>query len=1172
MSTTTESSHTVNLVVASASLLSGELRECAYDDTGALCSSGGVAAVQAYTRLHTNNDDSSPVLVVPMGDFKAPLTEMSRFYFGVNVMIFANELGWRTWTVPAYTLWPRRLEYSSVYDAQEPTLPALISNVVTSPNERWHPYIESVHFDEETNIALLYITKEYLNTTVSQVGSTMQLLHYIYKYNEANRCETYRTTYLKEQVASAHSVFQEVPFSEWWREQGDQVLDAIRSGDGRTDVNIYNKANNLTQQLFTTSSSSSQSAYYDPDNCFVPVVVFDDVSKSQFDVFVEAFNQTIITFPPSLIVDMHGHALQDENETQRIQTLAQQDGVDLGVPPPTWLVSYRSSSEAYDQLKITVSSDRQRIESVSLVHENLLDLPDNAKTDEYYRDLDNIRQYAREAVESSQAREFGVKTRAMPEQTNNVDGFRYCYVGECQMGNLYADALRWIENVDVAMLPSFMFTGPGWKEGEIRTLEILENLPYATSRCAGTMTGYSLLRVLNHSIRTTSFGGYDSAKVGGKLLQVSGLKIVYNKELKGNPVVSVDVYDKLRNDYVPLENTRLYTFVSCAHLCFTFTEFPPLLGELLNEAGEVPAVQSSDTDIKADLKQYLLSEFSESYYEPAIEGRLVNNQSRSDTLPFVNKQDCEEGKFFWSSILLDCEPCPDFKRLKFSKKKVDLVGNAYAVELLSDRVDMTNLESYPIKISADTLALPSNIEFYISSTSSGDASNTSNAIFVLKPNETISIGIQFDPAERTAGRDTSSVVFEVSRNPQPPGCSVQKIKYDIVASLSLSAEENHLGALSAFGYTATVLIVLASLAFASWVAVRRNTRVVSTMQPVFLITLCFGVLLVGLSLIPFSIDDGVATNKGCDIACMSIPWLLSVGFTLCITALFSKLLRINKLFHSQQFRRLKVRGRDVIFGTTILVIVNIILNIVWSVVDPLRWERTSAKEQPNISYGRCVLGGGKAGKAIFISVILICAIGFIMTCWQAFKARDISSEFSESKYLGIAIYSWFQLCVVGIPVLILMDESNVLARYSLVVGVIFALCMSMLLVVFVPILRVKKKRSRQSSLVYGLPQIGQNWAGSSELRSSSERFRRLKLFQQTDLDQVGAKNDDPAKKEDPPDRAFKGSHDSSSQEDPQKTKSMPILTAQVHLPASVDFDADNGDSKMSEGDDTVYNA
>jgi 7 transmembrane sweet-taste receptor of 3 GCPR/5'-nucleotidase, C-terminal domain len=1096
MSTSTSTAvKEVGLVVTSAPLLSGTLRDCAVpiidiysDETDGTeeeavaadddrCSSGGVAAVQAYVRYYNSiaadpttmptlddgtelEQQQSPVLVVPMGDFKSPLTEMSRFHFGVNVMIYANELQWRTWSVPAYTLWPFRLDSETVADAQEPLFPAVVSNVATNPSEDWHPYVKSIHFDPETQMALMYITKEYLDNTVSQVESVQKLVRYVYKHNAANRCETpYASA-----VTSSHSAFQDSPFSEWWMEHNDDVLERI-SADRQRRQSTSGEASNHTW-VSSIDWDSLPNQQHDPGNCFVPVVVFDDESNDQFQMFVDAFNRTNVTFAPQLIIDIYGQIV-DEDGNPTIQTIRTENAV-----TPTWIVSYMATSETFDQIRVGLSSDRTSIENVSLIHDDLLDLPEQARTQAYYNDLKNIRQYAHEAWATSLVSEEGVKTLEMNEQTNPDDGYRHCYTGECEMGNLLADSLRWIEGADVALVPSFMFTGPGWKEGEIRTLEILENLPYTISRCSGTMTGHSLLRLINHSILTSTFGGFDSTQTGGRLLQVSGLKVVFNNIIEGqNRIISMDIWDEEADAFSPLNRTKLYRFTSCGHLCFTFVDYPPFLGEYLTEEGEVPAEQSSETDIKDDLKEYLYSQFldTDSVLKPRIEGRLDNDITRFDVLPIVTREDCAEGSSFWSSESLDCESCPNYGGVVFSKSNVELHGNAFSKDQLKDRVTIINQEAFPVELIADTVALPENIGISLVSECDFNYSNVTDvASCILGPNQQFTAEIYFDPSGRDAGRDTSSLLFTLSDMGRSQGCPVFKGKYAIVANLSLSRDSNLLGGVAAFGYTCAAITILTAIGFASWVRVRRRTRLVSTMQPVFLLTLCVGVLLLGAGLIPYSIDDGVASQQGCNLSCIFRPWLLSVGFMLCVTALFSKLWRINKLFRLRQFRRIEIREKDVILPTSILFVMNIVFNLVWTVVDPLQWERVTVEGQPWNTYGRCYRGDGRVGTAMLACISAVCAVGFIMTCLQAFRARDISSEFSESKYLGIAIFSWVQICVVGVPVLFLVDEENVVARYSLVVGFVFTICMSMLLVVFVPMMLFKQRRreSNTSSLKF----------------------------------------------------------------------------------------------------------
>jgi hypothetical protein len=129
-------------------------------------------------------------------------------------------------------------------------------------------------------------------------------------------------------------------------------------------------------------------------------------------------------------------------------------------------------------------------------------------------------------------------------------------------------------------------------------------------------------------------------------------------------------------------------------------------------------------------------------------------------------------------------------------------------------------------------------------------------------------------------------------------------------------------------------------------------------------------------------------------------------------------------------------------------------------------------------------------------ILVVRAVGFIVTCWQAYLAQNISSEYSESKYLGIAVYSLLQLCVVGVPVLLLIEASNVSVRYSLWVGIIFVLCMSMMLVVFVPLL-IQQWKKQEPCHVLSVVSL-QNPIANSTSRETSEILRptRIQVVQQ----------------------------------------------------------------------------
>ena len=91
-----------------------------------------------------------------------------------------------------------------------------------------------------------------------------------------------------------------------------------------------------------------------------------------------------------------------------------------------------------------------------------------------------------------------------------------------------------------------------------------------------------------------------------------------------------------------------------------------------------------------------------------------------------------------------------------------------------------------------------------------------------------------------------------------------------------------------------ILAGMLSLFLTGWVFRYRQIQVVRTLQPTFLVTISMGVLVMALAMIPMSIDDEIAPQRISDMSCMSLPWLLSLGFSFAMSALFAKLWRIER--------------------------------------------------------------------------------------------------------------------------------------------------------------------------------------------------------------------------------------------------------------------------------------
>lgn len=123
-----------------------------------------------------------------------------------------------------------------------------------------------------------------------------------------------------------------------------------------------------------------------------------------------------------------------------------------------------------------------------------------------------------------------------------------------------------------------------------------------------------------------------------------------------------------------------------------------------------------------------------------------------------------------------------------------------------------------------------------------------------------------------------------------------------------------------FGFILAGLIAFFAFGFAIWTFAQRKSSVVKASQPFFLIMVCIGALVFGSALFPLGIDDGIADKATCSRACMSIPWLLALGWTILFSGLFAKLRRVNVIFrNAEQFRRLTVSRRDVLQPVRFLV-------------------------------------------------------------------------------------------------------------------------------------------------------------------------------------------------------------------------------------------------------------
>ncbi|CAB9500494.1 Gamma-aminobutyric acid (GABA) B receptor [Seminavis robusta] len=264
--------------------------------------------------------------------------------------------------------------------------------------------------------------------------------------------------------------------------------------------------------------------------------------------------------------------------------------------------------------------------------------------------------------------------------------------------------------------------------------------------------------------------------------------------------------------------------------------------------------------------------------------------------------------------------------------------------------------------------------------------------------------------------------------------------------LRTTPEQNYLDpVVRGIGLTLMSISLLFIAASAIWVWRHRNHRVVIAAQPPFLYVLCVGSTLFSMVILVNSFDESHGwTDSMLDKACVATPWLYILGDMIVYSALFTKLWRVNKVL---QFKRARVKVRQVVWPGLFLVLAAIVLLSVWTAVDDFGWYRQEIDEVSGETIGRCI---GTYTGAFLIPVGIICTIPTLLTCIMAWKTCDVDDMYSESKWIFSLVLVQIQVIVVGIPVVVILQSVSTNGRYIGVTLITWTFPMSTLGLIMVP--------------------------------------------------------------------------------------------------------------------------
>jgi hypothetical protein len=238
----------------------------------------------------------------------------------------------------------------------------------------------------------------------------------------------------------------------------------------------------------------------------------------------------------------------------------------------------------------------------------------------------------------------------------------------------------------------------------------------------------------------------------------------------------------------------------------------------------------------------------------------------------------------------------------------------------------------------------------------------------------------------------------------------------------------------------SVAVVL-SLGSMLFVHCKKHKQVVAVAQPPFLQLMCFGTLLISISMFFIGMDEessGLSSDELSTI-CVVDTWTWYIGLISVYCSLFSKLLRVHKV---TQFRRnQRILAKHVIGPFVILMLATIGLLIAYSIVDPPVWERDVFvaydddywNEWDDVLpgetkvYGHCVFPYGY--EDVLFALALLSS--FLCLC-MSWKVRKIPEEISDGRRIFQSILAQIVIAAVGLSIGYIIGGDD--GRISLVIG------------------------------------------------------------------------------------------------------------------------------------------
>ena len=230
------------------------------------------------------------------------------------------------------------------------------------------------------------------------------------------------------------------------------------------------------------------------------------------------------------------------------------------------------------------------------------------------------------------------------------------------------------------------------------------------------------------------------------------------------------------------------------------------------------------------------------------------------------------------------------------------------------------------------------------------------------------------------------------------------------------------------GCVACTLITALAVGFCVWIQFNIKSGPILAAQPFFMRMVAGGVVLMVVSLIP---QGALNLASHPDVLCMMGPWFLVVGFCTTFAAIFSKLGGINKIERSSnEMIRVTVTPRQVLKPFALLLSVNLVVLIAWTVFTPLRYVTVYNGDRDKfdrpLSFTMTCQSENPNDANSFRIVLSALAVAVVMIAWyQSYKARNTTVAYNENQHLLLGLVISSQSFFIGTPLLVAVDDPSI---------------------------------------------------------------------------------------------------------------------------------------------------